>query len=1058
MISRFFIARPIFAWVLAIVIMLAGTASIFTLPIAQYPDVAPPTISVSANYPGASAETLESSVTQVLEQQLTGLDGMLYFSSSSSSAGQASITVTFSKGTDPDTAQVQVQNKVQQALSRLPSQVQQQGIQVSKRNSDFLLIVSLYDTTDQRGASDIADYLVANFQDPLARVSGVGSSQVFGSQYAMRIWLDPYKLRSVQLMPSDVTAAIQAQNTEVSAGQLGAAPSAATQQLNATVTARSRLQTVDQFKAVILKTQSNGAIVRLGDVARVEIGSESYGTNARLNRHPSAGIAVQLAPDADALDTAKLVKAEVARLSAGLPDGYEVAYPRDSTGFIELSIHEVVKTLIEAVLLVVIVMFIFLQSWRATLIPAIAVPVVLLGTFGVLYAFGYSINTLTLFGMVLSIGLLVDDAIVVVENVERLMAEKGLSPRAATIESMDEISGALIGIGLVISAVLLPMAFFGGSTGVIYRQFSVTVISSMLLSVLVALVLSPALCATLLKPSHTDPLERKGIGGRFNRWFDTTTNRYVKGTRSVIGRKLVFLGGYAVIALIMALLFVRLPTSFLPTEDQGQAMIQWTLPAGATTARSEAVGRQVEDYFLNQEADYTQAVFAINGFSFGGAGQNAGLGFASLKDFDDRKGEDASADAVTGRATAALSGVRDAQIFALTPPAISGLGQSNGFTFQLLNTGGLSETEFKARQTALIAAASQDPLLSAVRASALPDTPQLKIDLDETKLSVLGLSSTNVANTLSTAWGGSYVNDFVDRGRVKRVYVQGDAQYRSAPDDLYAWGVRGTDGAMTPFSAFATTRWDTGPASLARFNGQGSAEIQGQAAAGESSGVAMTRMAELQAELEPGTGFAWSGLSYEEQQSSGQAPLLYALSILAVFLCLAALYESWSVPLAVILAVPLGILGAVLAVTVRGLDNNVYFQVGLLTTVGLTAKNAILIVEFAEANYRSGKDAMTSALDAAKIRLRPILMTSIAFIAGCVPLAIATGAGAASRVALGTAVIGGMLTATLLAIFYVPLAFVLITTTMERFSKTPRVHDRRGDETGPDVARPEGAR
>lgn len=1038
MISRFFIARPIFAWVLAIVLMLGGVASIFSLPVAQYPDVAPPTIAVTANYPGASAETLESSVTQVLEQQLTGLDGMLYFSSSSSAAGQASIVVTFAKGTDPDTAQVQVQNKVQQALSRLPSQVQQQGLQVSKRNSDYLLIVALYDTTDRRSASDIADYLVTNFQDPLARVHGVGSSQVFGSQYAMRIWLDPYKLRAVQLMPSDVTAAIQAQNTEVSAGQIGGAPSAQTQQLNATVSARSRLQTPEQFEAIILKTQSNGAVVRLADVARVEIGSENYGTQARLNRHPSAGIAVQLAPGADALDTAKLVKAEVERLSADMPAGFEIAYPLDSTGFIELSIHEVVKTLIEAVILVIIVMFVFLQSWRATLIPAIAVPVVLLGTFGVLYLFGYSINTLTLFGMVLSIGLLVDDAIVVVENVERLMAEENLSPREATIKSMDEITGALVGIGLVISAVLLPMAFFGGSTGVIYRQFSVTVIASMLLSVVVALVLSPALCATLLKPGHSDPLKRKGVAGVFNRVFDRTTTGYVKGTRSMIGRKFVFIGGYAAIAVVMALLFVRLPTSFLPTEDQGAALVQWTLPPGATANRSEAAGREIENYFLNEEADHTQAVFAINGFSFGGAGQNAGMGFAQLKPFEERKGEDASAAAITGRATAALSRVRDAQIYALTPPAISGLGQSNGFTFQLLNTGGLSATEFKARQAALLAAANQDPLLVAVRPSALPDTPQLKIDLDETKLSVLGLRPTDVASTLSTAWGGAYVNDFVDRGRVKRVYVQGDAPYRAAPTDLYAWGVRGTDSAMAPFSAFATTRWDTGPVSLARFNGQGSAEIQGQAAPGQSSGAAMTRMEELQAQLEPGTGFAWSGLSYEEKVSGGQAPLLYALSILAVFLCLAALYESWSVPFAVLLAVPLGIIGAVLAITLRGLDNNIYFQVGLLTTVGLTAKNAILIVEFAEANYRAGKDAVTSALEAARIRLRPILMTSIAFIAGCVPLAIATGAGAASRVALGTAVIGGMLTATLLAIFYVPLAFVLVTKGMERFSRSPR--------------------
>ncbi|WP_395943633.1 efflux RND transporter permease subunit [Brevundimonas sp.] len=1034
-ISRFFIARPIFAWVIAIVIMLAGLASIMNLPVAQYPDVAPPTVGVSATYPGASAETLESSVTQVLEQQLTGLDGMLYFSSSSSSAGTASITVTFAKGTDPDTAQVQVQNKIQQALSRLPSQVQQQGVQVTKRNSDFLLIVSIYDTADKATPFDIADYLVSNFQDPLSRVEGVGSVQVFGSPYAMRIWLDPYKLRSVALMPSDVTAAIQAQNAEVSAGQLGAAPSSNTQQLNATVTAQSRLQTPEQFRDIILKTQTNGAVVRLGDVARVELGAENYGMNARFNRHPSSGIAIQLAPGGDALDTAELVKAEVARLEASLPAGYEVGFPRDSTDFIKLSIKEVVKTLLEAIVLVVIVMFVFLQSWRATLIPAIAVPVVLLGTFGVLFAFGYSINTLTLFGMVLSIGLLVDDAIVVVENVERLMAEEGLSPKDATIKSMDEISGALVGIGLVISAVLLPMAFFGGSTGVIYQQFSVTVITSMLLSVVVALVLSPALCVALLKPSHTDPLERRGIGGKFNRWFDKQTNRYVGGAKSILSRRVLFLGVYAAVAVVMAVLFLRLPTSFLPVEDQGSAMVQWTLPSGATVNRSAVVAEQVEDYFLDTEGENTRAIFTINGFSFGGSGQNAGMGFSMLNDFEERKGKEASAEAITGRATAALSQVRDAQIFALTPPAISGLGQSNGFTFQLLNTGGLSAEQFQARQQALMAAAAQDPELAAVRPSSLPDTPQLRIDMDQAKLSALGLTQANVTSTLSAAWGGSYVNDFVDRGRVKRVFVQGDQQYRSVPTDLDNWGVRGADGQITPFSAFATTRWDLGPSALARFNGQSSVELQGQAAAGVSSGEAMARMAELQSKLEPGTSFAWSGLSYEEQRSGGQAPLLYAISILAVFLCLAALYESWSVPFAILLAVPLGVIGAVLAVTLRDLDNSVYFQVGLLTTIGLTAKNAILIVEFAEAYYRQGQDAVSAALHAARIRLRPILMTSIAFIAGCVPLAIASGAGAASRVALGTAVIGGMLSATVLAIFFVPLFFVVITVLTERITK-----------------------
>jgi multidrug efflux pump len=1034
-ISHFFISRPIFAWVIAISIMLAGIASIMNLPVAQYPDVAPPTIGVSANYPGADAQTLETSVTQVLEQQLTGLDGMLYFASSSSSSGQASITVTFAKGTDADTAQVQVQNRVQQALSRMPQQVQQQGLQVSKRNSDYLLIVSIYDTTDKSTPVDISDYLVSNFQDPLSRVEGIGSVQIFGSSYAMRIWLDPYKLRSVQLMPSDVTAAIQGQNTEVSAGQLGAAPSSETQQLNATVTAQSRLQTPDQFRNIILKTQTDGSTVRLGDVARVELGAENYGMSSRYNRHPSSGMAVQLAPGADALATAERVKAEVARLEANMPEGYAIGYPRDSTDFIKLSIEEVVKTLIEAIVLVVVVMFIFLQSWRATLIPAIAVPVVLLGTFGVLLAFGYSINTLTLFGMVLSIGLLVDDAIVVVENVERLMSEEGLSPREATIKSMGEISGALVGIGLVISAVMLPMAFFGGSTGVIYQQFSVTVITSMLLSVVVALILSPTLCVMLLKPNHVDPLQRKGLGGKFNRWFDRLTNGYVSGTKGMISRRMLFMAVYSGLAVVMALLFLRLPTSFLPVEDQGAAMVQWSLPAGATLNRTDLARNQVEDYFLDTESESVDGLFAINGFSFSGSGQNAGMSFMSLRDFKERKSADTSVEAMVARGNGALTSVRDAQVFAMVPPSISGLGQSNGFSFELLNTGGLSRAEFQARQQALLGAASQDPLLSAVRPSTLPDTPQLKVDLDQTKLAALGLSQSNVTSTLSTAWGGSYVNDFVDRGRVKRVFVQGDAAYRALPGDLDNWGVRNSEGEMAPFSSFSTSRWETGPSTLSRFNGQASVQLQGSPAAGVSSGQAMTRMAELQAGLEPGTSFAWSGLSYEEQRSGGQAPILYAVSILAVFLCLAALYESWSVPFAVLLAVPLGVIGAIVAVTMRGLDNSIYFQVGLLTTIGLTAKNAILIVEFAEAYYRSGQSAVESALHAARVRLRPILMTSIAFIAGCVPLAIASGAGAASRVALGTAVIGGMVSATVLAIFFVPLFFVIITSLTERITR-----------------------
>ncbi|MFT4255081.1 MAG: efflux RND transporter permease subunit, partial [Caulobacter sp.] len=986
-ISRFFIARPIFAWVISIGIMLAGGAAILNLAVAQYPDIAPPTVNISATYPGASAETLETSVTQVIEQQLTGIDGLEYFSSTSDSSGSAQITATFKKGTDPDTAQVQVQNKVAQAESRLPQAVTQQGVTVTKSNSDFLMIVALYDKSDKSTASDVSDYLVTHFQDELARVEGVGSTQVFGEQYAMRIWLDPAKLASFKLMPSDVETALEAQNAEVSAGQIGQDPSPKGQRLNAVVKAKARLETPEQFRNIILKTTTDGSVVRLSDVARVEMGQEGYSTDARLNAHPASGVAIQLATGADALATAERVKTRVAELSKSMPSGYTVAFPRDTTDFIKLSVHEVVKTLFEAVVLVVLVMFVFLQSWRATLIPAIAVPVVLLGTFGVLALFGYSINTLTLFAMVLAIGLLVDDAIVVVENVERLMAEENLSPREATEKSMGEIGSALIGIALVLSAVMLPMAFFGGSTGVIYRQFSVTIVSAMLLSVVVALILSPALCATLLKPNHQDPLQRAGLFGRFNRWFDRITGRYVDGARSVIKRRILHMGVFGLIVAVLAVLFARLPTGFLPTEDQGQVMIQYTLPAGATSERTDAVRLKVEDHFLEAEKDNVANLFALRGFSFGGSGQNAGMAFASLAPFEDRKDAKATADAVVARANQSLGTLRDAQAFAMTPPAIMGLGQSNGFTFQLLNTTGLSRTQFLALRDKLIAAANKDPLLSNVRASALPDTPQLRVKLDEEKLSVLGLAESDVTSVLSTAWGGSYVNDFVDRGRVKKVYVQADAPYRALPDDLGRWFVRGSDDAMTPFSAFASSSWEKGPNQVARFNGLSSYEIQGEPAQGRSSGEAMARMIELQRELAPDLSYAWSGLSFQENQASGQAPLLYALSVLVVFLCLAALYESWSVPLAVLLVVPLGVIGAVVAVSVRGLDNNIYFQIGLLTTIGLAAKNAILIVEFAETARREGRPMLEAALDAARVRLRPILMTSIAFVAGVLPLA-----------------------------------------------------------------------
>ena len=1026
MLSRYFIDRPIFAWVIAIGIMLAGIGAMLSLPIAQYPDIAPPGVGISATYPGANAETVETSVTQVIEQQLTGIDGLMYFSSSSAATGQARITVTFEKGTDPDTAQVQVQNRVQQALSRLPNAVQQQGLTVTKQQTDFLMLVGLYDETDKANQADIADYLVNNFQDPIARIDGIGATQIFGSQYAMRIWLDPYKLATVKLMPSDVESAISAQNVEVSAGQIGADPAPEGQQLNATVRARSRLQTPEQFRNIIVKTQTDGSVVHLSDVARVELGNESYTTSARLNGHPASGMALQLAPGADALKTAELVKAKVEELASSLPHGYKIVYPRDTTPFIKLSVEEVVHTLIEAVVLVVIVMFVFLQSWRATLVPAIAVPVVLLGTFGILALFGYSINTLTLFGMVLSIGLLVDDAIVVVENVERLMEEEGLSPRDATIKSMGEIGGALVGIALVLSAVLLPMAFFGGSTGVIYRQFSITIVSSMLLSVLVALILSPALCATLLKSSAQEQRHR-GWAGRFNRWFDRVTHGYVRRTEQVLGKRLLFWGAYVVILAVLALLFTRLPTSFLPVEDQGQVMAQVTLPAGAKSTRTAAAAEQVQQYFLNDEKDNVAFAFIMTGFSFQGQGENVAQGFINLAPWEDRKGSDNAAGAIAQRANKQLGAIRDAKVLAMTPPAIRGLGQSNGFTFELLNSGGLSRDRFLELRNQLIAAAAKDPVLSGVRAASLEDTPQLQVDIDSEKLAVLGLTQADVDDVLSSAWGSTYINDFVDRGRVKRVYMQADAPYRALPTDLDKWMVRqATTGEMVPFSAFATTRWVMGPTTVSRFNGLSSFEIQGQAASGASSGEAMDRIVALQKQLPAGTSYAWSGLSYQEQLSGGQAPLLYGLSVLVVFLCLAALYESWSIPLAVLLVIPLGLVGAVIAVWARGLENNIFFQVGLLTTMGLAAKNAILIVEFAELAHHEGKNAWDAALEAARLRFRPILMTSLAFIAGVVPLAIATGAGAQSRVAIGTAVIGGMTTATLLAIFLVPLFFVSI--------------------------------
>lgn len=1035
--SRIFIERPIFAWVLAIIVMLGGIGALRSLAIEQYPDIAPTQVNIRASYPGASAETIENSVTQILEQQLTGLDGLLYFSSQSTSRGQANVTATFAKGTDPDIAQVQVQNAIQSSISRLPQPVQAQGVRVSKSSASGLMMVNVYDSTNTRSNYDVADYLTTNIQDVISRIEGVGEVNIFGSPHAMRIWLNPQKLAAVRLMPSDVISAISAQNSEIAAGEIGGLPAPTGQLLHANVTAQSRLQTVEEFENIVLKTEADGSTVWLKDVARVEIGAESYGGSGQMNGHPAAGMMIMPAPGADALKTIERVKERVEELSKDFPDGLTFTYVNDSSDFIKLSVSEVVKALIEAIILVVIVMFVFLQSWRATLIPTIAVPVVLLGTFGVFYLLGFSINTLTLFGLVLAIGLLVDDAIVVVENVERLLAENPeMTPREATIQSMKELQNALIAIGLVLSAVFLPMAFFGGSTGVIYQQFAITIIAAMALSVLVALVLSPALTSTLLRNHHQQKehgsgrfpalqqrLERAKIW--FNNGFDRTSNRYAGTVAKVVNQKWRYLGIYGLLLIALLILFLRLPSGFLPNEDQGTVAVQFRMPAGTTQERTIEVRDQIRQYFVDNEDGNIRTLFLIAGGGGGAAGQNTGQGFMNLVNWEEREGEENSADAIAGRANKALSAIRDAQVFVLVPGSIRGLGDTSGFSMQLQNRSGLSREDFAAARDQLMAAASANPKLATVRLTDLPDVASLKINIDTQRLSAYGLTNADVNSTLSAAWGGRYVNDFIDEGRVKRVYVQGDAMYRAKPEDLAQWYVRAPDGNMAPFTAFSTIDWSTTPASTSRFGGVPTYQISGQPAPGVSTGEAMAEMEKMAAEL-PGTSVAWSGASYEERISSGQAPMLYALSLLVVFLCLAALYESWSIPFAVMLIIPLGLLGAVLAVSLRGLENDVYLQIGLLTTMGLAAKNAILMIEFAEQEERNGKGVLESVLIAARIRLRPILMTSFAFIFGVLPLALASGAGANSRIAIGTSVIGGMLAATLLAIFFIPLFFVLV--------------------------------
>jgi len=1029
--ARFFIDRPIFAWVIALVIMLAGALSILELPVSQYPAIAPPAVVINAKYPGASAQAVEESVTQIIEQKMTGLDGLLYMNSSSDAYGSSAITLTFDADTDPDIAQVQVQNKLQLAMPLLPTAVQAQGVQVAKSARNFLMVIGFVSPEGKQDGVDLADFVVSSVQDSLSRVTGVGEVTVFGSQYAMRVWLSPEKLNNYKLTPADVKAAIQAQNTEVSAGQLGGTPALPGQGFTASITAQSRLQTVEQFEAILLRTSAQGGEVRLADVARVEIGAESYGTVARYNGKPAAGVGIKLAAGSNALETANAVRAKLDQMKPYFPEGIDVVVPYDTTPFVRISIEEVVKTLIEAVVLVFLVMYLFLQNLRATLIPTIAVPVVLLGTFGVMAAFGFSINTLTMFGVVLAIGLLVDDAIVVVENVERVMSEEGLSPKEATRKSMRQITGALVGIGLVLSAVFVPMAFFGGSTGVIYRQFSVTIVSAMALSVLVAIVFTPALCATMLKPVEKG--HDIGEGGMFsgffawfNRMFDRNTRRYESAVGGILNRSLRFIAIYLAIVVVLGFLFVRMPTSFLPEEDQGVMFNQVMLPAGATQERTLEVLRKVERHFLEDEKDTVKALFTVAGFSFGGSGQNMGIGFVNLKSWDERLAPGMDVKSIAGRAMGAFSQIREAMVFAFVPPAVIELGTSNGFNVQLQDRSGLGHTALVAARNQFLGMAAQDKRLVGVRPNGQDDTPEFRLEVDHAKAGALGISVADINDMLATAWGGSYVNDFIDRGRIKKVYVQSDASARMTPEDMNKWFVRNSMGEMVPFSAFATARWTYGSPRLERYNGQSSIEVLGQAAPGLSSGEAMAAVEEIMTKLPAGIGYEWSGTSFEERRSGSQAPALYALSLLVVFLCLAALYESWSVPFAVMLVVPLGVLGALLAATGRGLSNDIYFQVGLLATIGLSSKNAILIVEFAKAEMEAGKDLITATLTAVRMRLRPILMTSLAFGLGVLPLAISTGAGSGSQNAIGTGVLGGTIAATVLGIFFVPLFYVVI--------------------------------
>ncbi|EBR4458244.1 efflux RND transporter permease subunit [Salmonella enterica] len=1037
---NFFIDRPIFAWVIAIIIMLAGGLAILKLPVAQYPAIAPPAVTISATYPGADAKTVQDTVTQVIEQNMNGIDNLMYMSSNSDSTGTVQITLTFQSGTDADIAQVQVQNKLQLAMPLLPQEVQQQGVSVKKSSSGFLMVVGVINTNGTMSQVDISDYVAANMKDAISRTSGVGDVQLFGSQYAMRIWMDPTGLNKYQLTPVDVIAAIKAQNIQVAAGQLGGTPPVKGQQLNASIIAQTRLTSAEEFGKILLKVNKDGSRVRLCDVAKIELGGESYDIIGKFNGKPASGLGIKLTTGANALDTAVAIRSELVKMEPFFPPGLKIIYPYDTTPFVKISIHEVVKTLAEAIILVFLVMYLFLQNFRATLIPTIAVPVVLLGTFAVLAIFGFSINTLTMFGMVLAIGLLVDDAIVVVENVERVMAEEGLPPKEATRKSMGQIQGALVGIAMVLSAVFIPMAFFGGSTGAIYRQFSITIVSAMVLSVLVALILTPALCATLLKPvTRGGDIEGKtGFFGWFNRVFDKSTRHYTHSVGDILRNTGRYLLLYLIIVIGMACLFIRLPASFLPDEDQGVFLTVVQLPTGATQERTQKVLDEVTDYYLTKEKANVKSVFAVNGFGFAGRGQNTGIVFVSLNDWSERPGEGNKVEAITRRASATFSHIKDAMVFAFNIPAIVELGTATGFDFQLIDQAGLGHEMLTQARNQLFSQVAKHPdVLTGVRPNGLEDTPQFRIDIDQEKALSLGVSINDVNTVLGAAWGGSYVNDFVDRGRVKKVYVMSEARYRMLPEDTGYWYVRASDGQMVPFSAFSSSHWGFGSPRLERYNGLPSMEILGQAAPGKSTGEAMAMMEILASKLPSGVGFDWTGMSYQERLAGNQAPALYAISLIVVFLCLAALYESWSIPFSVMLVVPLGVIGALLAATFRGLTNDVYFQVGLLTTIGLSAKNAILIVEFAkDLMDRERKSLVEATQEAVRMRLRPILMTSLAFILGVMPLVISSGAGSSAQNAVGTGVMGGMVTATVLAIFFVPVFFVVV---RRRFSQSEKI-------------------